>query len=61
MRTLSQNEVAVVAGAGTLSDLLAAVGKTLVGVNVVAKPTGSTDVTVKNNLVDVLVHVVWGK
>jgi hypothetical protein len=61
MRTLTQQEVAVVNGAGMLDDLIAKIGKTLVNVNVVGKPTGSTDVTVKNNLVDVLVHVIWGK
>lgn len=61
MRTLTQHEVAVVNGAGALDDLIAKIGKTLVNVNVVGKPQGSTDVTVKNNLVDVLVHVIWGK
>ena len=61
MRTLSQTEVAVVNGGSRLSDFLAAIGKTLVNVNVVGKPNGSTDVTVHNNLVDVLVNVVWGK
>ena len=61
MRTLSQTEVTSVNGGSRLSDFLAAIGKTLVNVNVVGKPTGSTDVTVKNNLVDVLVHVIWGK
>lgn len=61
MRTLTQQEVAVINGAGPLEDLINKIGKTLVNVNVVGKPTGSTDVTVKNNLVDVLVHVIWGK
>jgi len=61
MRTLSKTEVAVVNGGSRLSDFLASIGKTLVNVNVVGKPTGSTDVTVTNNLVDVLVHVIWGK
>lgn len=69
MRTLSQMELVAVQGAGAvahkpclgLGGLLAAIGKTLVDVDVVAKPQGSTTVTVKNNLVDVLVSVVWGK
>lgn len=68
MRTLSQFELVAVQGAGAvahhpcgLGGLLAAIGKTLVDVDVVAKPEGSTTVTVKNNLVDVLVNVVWGK
>jgi hypothetical protein len=61
MRTLSQKEVAVVNGGSALSDFLAAIGKTLVNVKVVGKPSGSTDVTVHNNLVDVLVNVIWGK
>lgn len=61
MRTLSQKEVTVVNGGSAFTDFLAAVGKTLVNVNVVGKPNGSTDVTVKNNLVDVLVNVIWGK
>jgi len=61
MRTLSQKEVTVVNGGSAFSDFLAAVGKTLVKVNVVGKPSGSTDVTVSNNLVDVLVNVIWGK
>lgn len=61
MRTLSKNEVAVVAGAGSLADFFAAVGKTFVKVDVVGKPSGSTTVTVKNNLADVLVNVIWGK
>jgi hypothetical protein len=47
--------------AAALSDFLAAIGKTLVNVKVVGKPSGSTDVTVHNNLVDVLVNVIWGK
>lgn len=65
MRTLSQHELVTVHGAGMtqscISDWLAKIGKTLVDVDVVAKPTGSTSVVVKNNLVDVLVNVVWGK
>jgi hypothetical protein len=61
MRTLTQQEVTSVNGAGKLADFLAAAGKTLVKVDVVGKPNGSTNVTVTNNLVDVLVNVVWGK
>lgn len=69
MRTLSQMELVSVNGAGAvatchhqkLADFFASIGKTLVDVDVVAKPQGSTTVTVKNNLVDVLVNVVWGK
>ncbi len=61
MRTLTQHEVAVVNGGSAFSDFLAKIGKTLVNVNVVGKPEGSTNVTVKNNLVDVLVNVIWGK
>jgi hypothetical protein len=63
MRTLSQNEVTAVSGAAgmTLADLINEIGKTLVNVSVVGKPTGSTNVTVQNNLVDVLVNVIWGK
>lgn len=61
MRTLTQHEVAVVNGGSALSDFLAAIGKTLVKVNVVGKPQGSTNVSVTNNLVDVLVNVIWGK
>jgi len=61
MRTLTQQEVAVVNGGSAFSDFLAQIGKTLVNVNVVGKPEGSTNVTVKNNLVDVLVNVIWGK
>ena len=61
MRTLSQHEVTAVAGAGKFADFLAMIGKTFVNVNVVGKPEGSTNVTVKNNLVDVLVNVIWGK
>ena len=61
MRTLSKTEVAVVNGGSAFTDFLAAIGKTLVKVNVVGKPSGSTDVTVHNNLVDVLVNVIWGK
>lgn len=70
MRTLNQMELVAVQGAGAvaahkpclgLGGLLAAIGKTFVDVDVVAKPQGSTTVTVKNNLVDVLVSVVWGK
>jgi hypothetical protein len=61
MRTLTQQEVTSVNGAGKLADFFAAVGKTLVKVDVVGKPTGSTNVSVTNNLVDVLVNVVWGK
>lgn len=61
MRTLSQHEVTAVAGAGKLADWFASIGKTTVGVDVVAKPEGSTVVTVKNNWADVLVNVVWGK
>jgi len=61
MRTLSHYEVTEVAGAGALADFLAKIGKTFVDVDVVAKPEGSTNVVVKNNLVDVLVNVVWGK
>jgi hypothetical protein len=61
MRTLSQNEVTTVAGGTWLSDLFAKAGKTTVKVDVVAKPTGSTVVTVDNNLASVLVNVVWAK
>jgi len=61
MRTLSKTEVAVVNGGNAFTDFLAAIGKTLVNVNVVGKPNGSTNVTVHNNLVDVLVNVIWGK
>src|SRR5690606_6707878 len=67
MRTLSHMEVVAVQGAGIAelkkkwSDLLAAIGKTVVEVDVVGKPEGSAVVTVTNNLVDVLVNVVWGK
>ena len=61
MRTLTQQEVAVVNGGSALSDFLAAIGKTLVKVDVVGKPLGSTNVSVTNNLVDVLVNVIWGK
>jgi hypothetical protein len=61
MRTLSQYEVTTVAGAGWFADLLAKAGKTTVKVDVVAKPTGSTNVAVDNNLANVLVNVVWGK
>ena len=61
MRTLTQYEVTAVNGAGWLSDLIAKIGKTDVKVDVVGKPEGSTKVTVTNNLVDVLVNVVWGK
>ncbi len=61
MRTLTQNEMTAVSGAGWLDDLIAKIGKTDVKVGVVGKPEGSTDVTVHNNLVDVLVHVIWGK
>jgi len=51
----------VVNGGSAFSDFLAQIGKTLVNVSVVGKPEGSTNVTVKNNLVDVLVNVIWGK
>lgn len=61
MRTLTQQEVTSVNGAGKLADWLAMIGKTLVDVDVVAKPEGSTTVVVSNNLVDVLVNVIWGK
>lgn len=67
MRTLSQTELTAVQGAGIAElhkkwhDLLAKIGKTVVDVDVVGKPAGSAVVTVKNNLVDVLVNVVWGK
>lgn len=61
MRTLSQHEVSNVAGAGWLTDLLAKIGKTTVDVDVVGQPQGSTNVAVNNNLVSVLVNVVWGK
>ena len=69
MRTLNKNELVAVQGAGAaaycphmgLGGLLAAIGKTWVGVEVIAKPQGSTQVEVKNNLVDVLVQVAWGK
>ncbi len=67
MRTLSHMEVVAVQGAGIAelkkkwSDLLAAIGKTVVEVDVVGKPEGSAVVTVTNNLVNVLVNVVWGK
>ena len=61
MRTLSHTEVNSVAGGGWLSDLIAKIGKTQVDVDVVAKPEGSTNVSVVNNLVSVLVNVVWGK
>ena len=68
MRTLSQTELVNVQGAGVfadyhkkISDFFASIGKTVVDVDVVGKPQGSTTVTVKNNLVDVLVNVVWGK
>lgn len=60
MRTLHNNEIGQVAGAGLLSKLLSA-GKTTVKVDVVAKPAGSTNVDVKSPLADVLVNVVWGK
>lgn len=61
MRTLTQQEVSSVNGSGKLADWLAKIGKTLVDVDVVAKPEGSTTVVVSNNLVDVLVNVIWGK
>lgn len=61
MRTLSHHEVSQVAGAGWLTDLFAKIGKTKVDVAVVAQPQGSTNVSVTNNLVSVLVNVVWGK
>lgn len=61
MRTLSQYEVTTVAGAGWFDDLIAKIGKTKVDVDVVGKPEGSTNVSVQNNLVSVLVNVVWGK
>jgi hypothetical protein len=61
MRTLTQQEVTSVNGAGKLADWLASIGKTKVNVDVVGKPEGSTNVTVSNNLVDVLVNVIWGK
>jgi hypothetical protein len=68
MRTLSQYELVDVQGAGAtayhrpcIGDFLAAIGQTWVGVDVVAKPQGSTRVEVKNNFVDVLVNVVWGR
>lgn len=61
MRTLTQTEVSTVAGAGWFADLLAKAGKTSVKVDVVAKPEGSTNVSVTNNLTSVLVNVVWGK
>jgi hypothetical protein len=54
MRTLTQNEVTTVAGAG-FADLV----KVLV--NVVAKPEGSTNVDVKAPFTRVLVNVIWGK
>jgi hypothetical protein len=49
-----------VAGAGLLGKLLS-IGKTTVKVDVVAKPTGSTNVDVKSPLADVLVNVIWDK
>jgi hypothetical protein len=61
MRTLSKTEVSSVAGAGWWADFLAKIGKTTVAVDVVGKPTGSTNVAVDNNLVSVLVNVIWGK
>jgi hypothetical protein len=68
MRALNQLELVAVNGAGAiahhkpcLAGLLAAIGKTLVDVDVVAKPNGSTTVSVTNNLVSVLVSVVWGR
>jgi hypothetical protein len=61
MRTLNTQEIQSVQGAGWFADLLAKVGKTNVKVDVVAKPQGSTLVTVTNNVTDVLVNVIWGK
>jgi hypothetical protein len=64
MRTLNQQEIAIVTGSGKLADWIAkikAAGKTTVTVDVVAKPEGSTKVDVKSLLADVLVNVVWGK
>lgn len=61
MRALSTQEITTVTGAGKLADLLAALKKTTVTVDVVAKPVGSTVVDVKSPLADVLVSVFWGK
>ena len=61
MRTLTQQEVTSVAGAGKLADWFASLTKTIVKVDVVAKPEGSTNVDVKSPLADVLVNVIWGK
>jgi hypothetical protein len=58
MRTLSQQELTVVSGAGLFSFLFKK--KTTVTVDVVAKPEGSTRVDVKSLLANVLVNVVWG-
>jgi hypothetical protein len=60
MRTLNTTEMGQVAGAGLLGKLLT-IGKTTVKVDVVAKPTGSTNVDVKSPLADVLVNVIWDK
>lgn len=60
MRVLKQQEVGQVAGAG-LKEWFASLTKTLVKVDVVAKPEGSTNVDVKSPLADVLVNVIWGK
>ena len=59
MRTLNQQEVTTVSGAGALANLLAALGLTTVNVAVVAQKPGSVDVSVINKLTNVLVNVKW--